>query len=432
MLIPALVCVVTITVACLRAPDERPNILVLSLDTLRADHLSLYGYGRTTSPNLDALARESIVFDHAEAQAGATVASHHSLFHSRLPSLAGPDTVTFTEVLHAYDYQTIGFTDGGMISRDYGFGQGFDRYEELGGGLSESLPLFETWLNEEARSPWYVFLHTYDIHLPYTPPPPYDNAFFPEYEGPVTPQRTREICRKIRRLYEQSDFVGEVNLTAADREKMRALYDGGILYTDHLLGRLIGLLEKSGRLEDTVLVILGDHGEEFWDHGSVLHGHSVYQELLHVPLLIRLPGGRGGGRRVEGTVRLLDVGPTVLGLAGLPVPPSFQGQRLASALEGLPEADRPVVSEMGKLKTRIEMPWKLILDTEAPRPMLFNLQQDPAEKDDLAAREPQRVRALTQALRRSLPEQLQAVPVVPPADISAERREQLRELGYLE
>jgi arylsulfatase A-like enzyme len=418
--------------ACHGACGARPNILVLSLDTLRADHLSLYGYARATSPHLDALARESIVFEHALAQASATRASHNSLFQSRLPSQTGPETPTLAGILRANGYQTLGLTDGGMMSQTFGFARGFDRYEELGGGLAQSLPLLEAWLRDEARAPWYVFLHTYDIHLPYAPPPPYDTSFFPEYDGPITPERSLEVCRKIRHLYEYADFEGEVSLTPADREKMRALYDGGVLYTDRLVGRLVHLLEEQGRLDDTVLVVLSDHGEEFWEHGSVLHGHTVYQELLHVLLLARLPGARHGGRRVASTVRLLDVTPTLLELARLPVPESFQGQSLVGELEGQPGEERAVVSEMGPLKTRIEGPWKLILDTRKPQPLLFDLERDPEEHDDLAGRQPERVVALTRALRRSFPEELREVPVVPPGELPAELRERLRALGYVE
>jgi arylsulfatase A-like enzyme len=393
--------------------------------------MSLYGYGRATSPHLDALAQESIVFDNALAQASATAWSHRSLFQSRLPSLAGPETPTFAEVLQAHGYQTLGLTDGGQMSRSLGFGRGFERYDELGEGLAQSLPQLEVWLRAEARAPWYVFLHTYDVHLPYAPPPPHDTAFFPEYKGPITPERTVEVCRKIRRLFEHADFEGEVTLTAADREKMTALYDGGIRHTDALVGRLLKLLRAQGRLEDTVLVILSDHGEEFWEHGSVLHGHSLYQELLHVPLIVRLPGARHGGRRVPATVRLLDVAPTILELAGLPVPESFQGRSLVGALEGEAGEERKVTSEMGTLKTRIERPWKLILDTQEPQPMLFDLEEDPGEHSDLASRRPERVVALTEALRRSLPDELREVPILPPGDLPPELREQLRALGYV-
>ena len=421
------------TAACERSGPSRPNILILVLDTLRADHLGLYGYGRPTSPTLDSLAASSIVFDRAVAQAGATVASHASLFHSRLPSQVGSDRPTLAELLRAGGYQTVGLTDGGFISRPYGFARGFEVWEEFGrGGLSQSLPRLDTWLSAEVRPPWYVFLHTYDVHLPYDPPPPYDTMFLPEYEGPVGPERTTEICRKIRRLYEHEGFEGEVRLTADDRRKMVSLYDGGIRYTDELVGRLLELLRTRGRLDDTVLVVLSDHGEEFWDHGSVLHGHTVYQELLHVPLVVRLPGGRGGGRRVSETVRLLDVAPTLLELAGLQPPPTFQGRSLTPQLEGKLSSDRPAVSEMGALKSRIEMPWKLIVDPDKPRPALFDLVHDPAELADVSAQEPERLVALTEALRRSLSDQLQDVPVLPHEDVSPEMREQLRELGYVE
>jgi arylsulfatase A-like enzyme len=410
----------------------QPNFLILVLDTLRADHLGLYGYGRPTSPTLDSLAGTSVVFDHAVAQGAATYVSHRSLFHSRLPSQVGSDRPTLAAILRTAGYQTAGFTDGGQMSGSLGFARGFDHWEEFGGGLRQSLPRVEAWLVGEARAPWYAFLHTYDIHLPYAPPPPYDSIFFPEYEGPVVPQRTREICRKIRHLFEYSAFQGEVQLTAADRRKMVALYDGGIRYADTLVGQLLRLLESRGLLDDTVLIVLSDHGEEFWDHGSVLHGHTVYHELLHVPLIVRLPGGRGGGRRVSETVRLLDVAPTVLRLAGLPPPRTFQGQSLTAELGGRVFPDRPAVSEMGTLKSRVEMPWKLILDTEQPRPALFNLAWDPHEQFNLVAQQADRTMALLSSLRESLPRQMANVPILPAGDVPPHVREQLKALGYVE
>jgi arylsulfatase A-like enzyme len=417
---------------CRRAPVRRPNILILVLDTLRADHLGLYGYGLPTSPTLDSLAATSIVFDHAIAQAGATVASHQSFFHSRLPSEVKADSPTLAELLCAGGYQTAGFTDGGFVSRSFGFARGFEHWQEFGGGLRQSLPPLERWLREKAKAPWYVFLHTYDIHLPYAPPPPYDTMFFRDYDGPVAPENTKEICRKIRRLYEYAGFKGEVHLTAADRRKMASLYDGGIRFTDELVGRLLHILESQGHLDDTVLVILSDHGEEFWDHGSVLHGHTVYQELLHVPLIVRLPGGRGGGHRVPEVVRLLDLAPTLLELAGVRSPPTFQGQSLTPELRGRLSSDRPAVSEMGSLKSRIEMPWKLIVDAKKPQPALFDLVRDPHEQDNLAEEQPQRVATLAAALRRALPGELQEVPILPDQDVPPEVRERLRQLGYVE
>jgi arylsulfatase A-like enzyme len=421
-----------VSAACRETLTSRPNVLILSLDTLRADHLSLYGYERPTSPTLDSLAAESVVFDNALAQSSATLPSHHSLFQSRLPSLVRLDLPTLAGIFRANGYRTAGFTDGGFVSKEYGFDRGFQRYDEFRGGLAVSLPKFEAWLGEGGGEPWYVFLHTYSIHTPYAPPSPYDTMFYPEYEGPVTPRGTAEICRKIRRLFEYADFNGDMHLSASDRREIEALYDGGIRYTDDLVGKLLQILRDKRLLEDTLLVILSDHGEEFWDHGSVMHGHTVYQELLRVPLVMRLPDARYGGRRVSDLVRLLDVAPTVLELAGLQRPDTFQGRSLLDVLDGPDAPPRTVVSEMGTLKARIEMPWKLILDTENRQPALFNLIDDCRERKSLADQRPDRVKALTDALRKSLPDELREVPVLPQQDVPAELRDQLRELGYVE
>lgn len=413
------------------SPPRRNNVVVVSLDTLRADHLSTYGYGRPTSPHVDALAQAGVVFELAISQAASTLPSHRSLFQSRFASHTGADVPTLAEVLQRNGYGTAAFTGGGNVSARLGFARGFDTYREDGLRFVDIFPAFEAWLGRLQGAPFFAFLHSYDIHLPYDPPAPYDTMFLPDYEGPVTGKSTLEICRKLRRLFEQEYFRGDVPLTESDRRKIVALYDGAIRHVDGFIGRVVALLEERGLLEHTVLVLVSDHGEEFWDHGSVLHSHTLYQELVHVPLIWRLPGARFGGRRVPALVRNMDVAPTILDLLAISAPSTFQGRSLLSLMRG--EAAPVVVgiAEMEKARMIIDPPWKLVLESGGER-RLFHLAADPGEHRDLSGQEPARTAAMRLTLGKALASGMTEVRELAPEDADPALKERLRALGYVE
>ncbi len=422
-----------------------PNVILVSLDTLRADHLGLYGYSRDTSPHLDALASESIVFDWAIAPASATQPSHRSLYQSRLASHARRRFTSLPQVFREAGYRTAGFTGGGNVSRRFGLARGYEHYVEDEEGFSATFPLFESWLRENHREPFFVFLHSFDIHHPYDVVPPYSERFLPEYRGRVTGPDTLNILSKIRGIFPHKNFKGQVALSRADKAKIVALYDGGIVYADEYVGRLVALLKKMSLWDDTILVVLSDHGEEFWEHDNVTHSFTVYDEVLHVPLLWRVPGHASSGLRVARRVHLMDVAPTLLDLAGLPVPESFMGRSLLpfeSLDDRAPEdaaGATEIVSEMFTLKSLIDYPWKIIKEYPdgkrhlAEEPLvLYNLEEDPGETNNLAARHPRKARELELRLEATLAhqarEQVRAVPkVVDDPDL----RRQLEALGYV-
>ena len=402
--------------------------MLLCLDTLRADHLGAYGYERPTSPSIDALALESVVFERAIAHAASTLPSHRALFQSRLASHARPDAPVLAEVLQAAGFRTAAFTGGGNVSAELGFGRGFERYDEDREGLLTALPQLEQWLAEHGHERFFVFLHTYDIHLPYDPPPPFDTMFGADYMGPIDGGNSREVLRRQRGL----DGARPARpLSAADRERIVGLYDGGIRYTDGLVRALRETLSRLGLAEDTLLVLYSDHGEEFGEHGSWIHSHSLYDELVRVPLIWHQPGVVPA--RVASQVRLMDVAPSLLTAVGVPVPSVFAGESFLPLLTGGPAPHRPAVSEMQRRKSVTVWPWKLIGDGDVFE--LYDLSRDPLEQTDRAAGEPQRVAELRAVIGQALGGSTDSPVVVRETEAqtpSPALEARLRELGYLE
>ncbi len=418
--------------ACDSSHPVPHSVVLVSLDTLRADHLGAYGYPRETSPNVDALAASGVLFERAITQASSTLPAHRSLFRSRDASRAGSGA-TLAEVLGANGFRTAAFTGGGNVSAAFGFGRGFERYVEDPRGLGEAFDDVEIWLRGHADERFLLFVHTYDIHLPYDPPPPYDERFAADYAGSIAGNRTRELLRKLRRHGEYARFEGRVDLDDEDRRKIVALYDGGIAYTDTFVGRLLLLLRELDLDDRTAIVVFSDHGEEFWEHGSVLHSHTLFQELVHVPLIFALPGKWRAGTRIDTTVRLMDVAPTVLELLGLAVPPSFEGRSLVGLMSGETTAHPPAASEIRDLRAWIEHPWKLIREGAGPdaRVRLFHLVDDPGEQRDVSAAHGEVVARLRGAMDRAS-RSSGFVRDVELEDVGPDLRDQLEALGYVD
>ncbi len=451
--------------ACARGRESpAPSFLLVSLDPVRADHLGAYGSPRGTSPHFDRLARRGTLFAECMAQATATLPSHRSLFRSRAASRSRAETPMLAEILREAGYATCGLTGGGNIAGSLGFSEGFDAWEEDRGGLAWANPAFARWLDAEARAKFFAFVHTYDAHIPYDPPRALAEYFDPGYEGVVTGAVTRPLARAIRGL---DDYPGGTPaLGDADRRRLVALYDGAIRNADDLFGGLLRELESRELLEETAIVVFSDHGEEFWDHGSLLHSHTVHRELVHVPLVIVPSAARGGGRKAVrstpapaaetagsipgGVVRLLDVSPTILALAALPAEPSHEGESLAPFLGGraAKRIDRAAIMEMSGDKAILEYPWKLIVEKEGARARLYDVAADPAEAHDLAAGagashgprptpdrpHPAAADSIAAALARKLAANVAAESVdeLSHEAMSPEQHERLKALGYVD
>lgn len=365
------------------APDfSRANLVIISLDTLRADGLSTGGGPAGISPVLQAFADEGIVFSNARAQAPQTAPSHMSLFTSTYPSVHGVQNVahekdektgksravivplredipTLAEVLAADGFRNIGLTDGGNLNPPHGFARGFEEYTyDLSGAkaqVNDGIRWVQQLAADDARR-FFLFWHTYQIHAPYVPPEPHmSNWATAKYDGPV-----KARIEKLAGMDFKQRFGAMRDVFWKDKESfgwpesayLHGLYRGEIAYTDKELERLFGVMRSEGVFDDSIVIVLSDHGEEFFEHGKWQH-EQLFEECLRVPLIVRLPGGWGGGRVIKAPVGLIDVMPTVLDL--LDVGPSrtelsgrirSHGQSLAPVLTQTgPVRIRPIISE---------------------------------------------------------------------------------------
>jgi arylsulfatase A-like enzyme len=401
------------------APAARPNVILISIDTLRADRLGSYGHPRPTSPAIDALARESILFERAFSHSPKTASSHMSVFTSLYPSGHGvvnweengfrlsPDIPTLPGLLNRAGYRTAANTGGGNVAAELGFDEGFEAYSSHN-ARGQSLAVASFVLADLVKSsrsagkPFFLFFHTYDVHDPYTPPAAFARLFVdPAYKGAILddPEELRASApRGGYDLLHPKYWASVDRKSPADLRHVSDLYDAGIREVDTALAGFFARFRELGLAANTVLVLISDHGEEFLEHGGFNH-NSVYQEVLHVPLILRLPGAGFGGTRVGARVRLIDLMPTLLALAGLPSPPHAQGESLIPLYAGAgPKRDRFAFSEWrngGQRALQTES-WKYV--ERLGRDELYDLATDPGEKRSLAAAQGQ---PLYQAITRS-------------------------------
>ncbi len=358
-----------------------PNVVLISLDTLRADHLGAHGYERDTSPRLDALAEQGVLFEEAYSSSSWTLPAHMTMLTGLPVSVHGacddrlwtrsdetgaplpvPLHGTFiSEHLRAAGYATAGFYSWKYLEPQFGFGPGFDEYERLGhsfyshpvvGPLVEAAmaardkeeyerlqgaypELFKdghptapevvdrglAWLTSNCRAnsdqPLFLFLHLFDIHDPYTPPPPFDRRFDSEYTGPIDGRHITSPDSPVRG-----------DMSARDLKHLVALYDGGIAWVDSEVGRFLDGLDELGMADDTLVIVTSDHGEEFYEHGHKTHRRQLYAESVHVPLIMRWPSALPASRRIAGPVGLIDIAPTILAAGGLVSPAAWPGRDL--------------------------------------------------------------------------------------------------------
>lgn len=413
------------------------NVLLISLDALRADHLSSYGYERPTSPFLDELAAGGRRFATAFVNTHGTPPSHTTLFTSlyqeshrvsmtppgatRRDDVAPDSLELLPEILAAAGYLTLGVTGGGFMSRDYNLDQGFARFVDRDRGVDDGRRSLLRLLREaeDDPRPRFVFFHTYEIHSPYRPPSEY-RELFGRFAGDLDLE-SRELAAM------QNDVRS--HLDESELRHLVALYDAGIRYTDDELRKLFADLHDLGFLQDTLVIVTADHGEEFGDHGGLLHRVSLYEELLHVPLVLHGPGvATGVDRRLASTV---DVAPTILAALGLEVPPWMEGRSLLEPWDPPREAVFAQYTDL-LYAMRTER-WKLIERPPERRLELYDLASDPRETEDLAATEPARARQMVRELRRWRDGRARwERPSAAPVAIPEETRRHLEALGYVD
>jgi arylsulfatase A-like enzyme len=425
------------------APGPHP-IIIVDVDTLRADHLSCYGYGRPTSPNLDAFAADAVRFEWAFSQAPNTPPSQTSILTSLYPSTHGmvfdedkvPEEVTtLAEALAAQGYTTAGFVDGGYMSNSFQMGQGFALYDDnRGGGLARIGPKVSDWLDKHAHESFLLLVHTYDVHTPYDPPEPFHDLFLGGLAPPTPGFEPNPEQMEAIRLSVWTPNPRK--LPPNDLENARALYDAGIRYVDDWFGGLVAQLSRLGLYDRTTLVVISDHGEEFQEHGSVLH-EKLYATVTHIPLLLRAPG-LGGGRTVPDVVESIDLMPTLLDLAGAPQPPGLQGRSLLPLLTGKPRGPARAFGEspfFGRRRFIARSRYRLLLTEKTGAVELYDFVADPAEQHDLAAAMPERAASLRSDLlawRQQLAERGKAgAAAAPGGSVDEETEKQLKALGYV-
>jgi arylsulfatase A-like enzyme/Tfp pilus assembly protein PilF len=364
--------VVALLSACtlLRAQAPRPNILLVTIDTVRADHIGAYGYAKGSTPVLDRLAREGVRFADATTQAPLTGPAHAAILTGLYPARYGvrdnattpipPGVTTMAEMFKSAGYRTGGFVGAFLLSAPYGFGQGFDAFDASFAGYTDGAKLqvqrrgqavtdaVTKWLAAQSTQPFFVWAHLYDAHAPYDAPAPYDTRF------------------------------------------KAAPYDGEIAYVDACIGRLIDALEKSGRLDRTVVAVIADHGESLGEHGEQEHGVFLYEPVLRVPWIMRLPNHAHAGTVVTEQVRAIDVLPTLAALAGAKPPSRIDGENVGGLIEGRRRSNPPPSyaesfyskwhygwSELRSVRVGA---WKYI---DAPRPEIYDMQADSLERKNV-------------------------------------------------
>jgi arylsulfatase A-like enzyme len=309
------------------------------------------GYNRDTTPIFDSFAEKNVLFRKAFATSGWTMPAHGSIFTSLYPARHGATHIdnsldeasyTLAEILKDNGYYCVGFCCNPRLDDEHGFAQGFDIYDDysvsvmldamaFGIGQDTDINRRRTndlindaairWLQNNTRHPFFMFVHYYDNHWDYLPPPPYDKLYDPNYEGPID---GTQIAREP--LYSNPP-------SARDVEHIVALYDGEVRQTDDDLGELLDSLADKGLMDNSIVIVAGDHGEQFYEHGHTSH-QGLFEELIHVPLVASIPGTKAKGRTVDALVSHVDIMPTILDYLQIPLPPACQGKSLKPIIEG--------------------------------------------------------------------------------------------------
>lgn len=400
--------VALLAAGCARSPRAAPRgaVVVISVDTLRADHLPVYGYRGVQTPAIDAIARDSSIFDNAYSNVPLTLPSHAALLTGLLPFENGvrdnigfrlaPERRSLATLLRSASYATGAAVSSYVLRADRGLAAGFDFYDDSlpenptreRAGM-ESAAALARWGESVRDRPLFLFLHIYEPHAPYTPPEPFASRY------------------------------------------ASSPYDGEIAAADAAVGSFVEYLKRAGLYDRAILLFLSDHGEGLGDHGEEEHGVFLYREAIRVPLLLKRPGSAGAGQRIPAPVSLTDVVPTVLSLLSLPIPSDLHGLPLTSPSAASAASDRRIYSET--LYPRLGLGWSDLASLadgryhyiHAPRPELYDLAADPAEKNDLAPGLPGPFRSMRTAL------ETMSRPFSMPEASSPEELKKLAALGYI-
>jgi arylsulfatase A-like enzyme len=460
--------------------SKQPNILLIVVDTLRPDFISSYGFPHLITPNIDALANEGVVYENAISTSPWTTPSHASLFTGQYPSRNGvdgrnilldPASKTLAAELSRSGFQTAGFINNVYIRRQTGLGRGFQQYEEFWGrnecssimllveflrekfnpredtGAMETRNAMNDWLHHDwtGKHPFFLFVHLMEPHAPYGTPDSKVHKFLPPG---VTPQQAAKVNQ------DPEIFIsGQLKMTPRDFEILTALYQNDINYVDSVIGGIIQDLRHRNLLENTLVIFTSDHGEHFGDHGLMSHELSLYDVLVHVPLIIRFPNRQHSGTRIKEPVQTIDIFPSILhflksesklDLQGFNLlPDSFERKnhpyvfaeynnlRAADKMERrFPNVPPSPLWRKKVLKSVQSADWKFIWATDGTRE-LYSIQNDPYEKINLAQSNPEEVKKM-EAVLGKWSTSFKPSSFYKNEEISREALEELRALGYVQ
>lgn len=449
-----------------RPPWSPPDVLLISIDTLRADHLPTYGYPRPTAPYIDAFSREAAVFEQAYTHAPFTLPSHTSLLTGLYPErhgvqnrgdTLGPDVVTLAELLRSAGYRTAAFTNGYFVSPEFGLDRGFEVFDyaheiQVKRNAEQTNRAILSWLDGATQGPVFVLAHYFDVHsdweyLPYESPAELQARFAgPEPEG-FRAGNGKQFASRYLALLNRDEGSG---YREDELHFVEGLYDAGIAYADAQVGALLDALRDRRRFDRMIVVLTSDHGEEFQEHGRLLHT-QIFQELVRIPFLLSLPEMRGGEgpscvpgaqgydparilpRRITAPIQLVDVLPSLCACLGLTPPREAQGQSLLPLLVGEAPARNIVFleherrGEWGVLRGG----WKLVIRPEQESKQLYHLPSDPSELQDVAALHPEITAELELVLARHREENARLRSQGAERVVPEEVHEALEALGYV-
>lgn len=512
-LLVLLLVVIAVPASALAAPDA-PNVVMFFIDTLRADRCHCYGAQRETTPNLDRMAARGTLFENAFSQASWSLPSYTSTFSSLYPPVhgvtstlkaVGAKTELLSEIFARFGYSRAAFVAGGHLTPVFGLERGFDLYQSTtyGASLSFTVPPALKWLDENGPRPFFLLVHGYDAHCPYSPPLGFAELYDPDYQGVVhQPGFLRpEVLERIQYLSYNSSALarfrssyaqgsgqswrrrmllppirpelGELDtdepdwppavgrpgvgpvpvgpgglpfklpdfwekLTPADTEHLVAHYDGSLTYADTWLGLFLEGLERRGLRDKTVVIVAGDHGEELGEHGRFGHGHSLWDDLLRVPLVMAGPG-IAAGRRIRQTAELTDVAPTLLELCSIPASHQHRGRSLAALLKPGPppseNLERPGLAfEVNSSSVHLGR-WHLIVSQKSDMSdelsrQLYDLSSDPDEQKNIVSAHPEIVRKLESYLQDRVEEFALEAQKAGAASLGDVEKRFLRQFGY--
>jgi arylsulfatase A-like enzyme len=417
------------------------NVLLVVLDAAGARHFGCYGYARATTPEIDRLAAEGVLFERAYTPAAFTYAAIAALWTSQVPDqgqaewiregdgFLPKDRMTLAEVLSAGGVRTAGFVANPSAGSGFGLDRGFAEFHELyrapwsADGMPDaeaSSRVLREWLGRAPAGRFFAYVHFREPHYPYAPPPPFDTLFLAgaPADRPAGWQEDLALGRRAP--------------TGEEVDLLTRLYDGNLAYADRELGKIRSELERSGLWEKTVVIVTADHGEAMYEHGWIGHNAQVYEESVRVPLIIRLPGGAAHApARADALVSLVDVAPTIADVFGLLPRTSgrFRGRSLLAA-GGAGASSSVVARTSGATYALVHGRYKLIHDISSGGDELYDLASDPAERSDVAARLPVTAAVYRQALHRWLLDLRGAGASPAPPRLDEEQKRVLRALGY--